>query len=385
MNLNEFIDVTDYPSLQDAVHAAVESSPLGGTVFIPPGVDVMISQPVVLPRTDFNPINVVKIIGGDKYTSRIVGTADFPSGRALIEWEKVRKRTWEQKIANLTLELPEVSDVEAIHYHHTGQKTFDDYKDERLQIDLENLLIKGSNSHHKVLIDLEASVFFSRFHNIIGDNKQGDAPDHDTILLKTDTQHRGENGEVPLGDTPGISFSSLENLHSPIRRGGYAQVFKGRLVRSSFSDSFCNGGRQNPSFEFINCQASYLNNLGTEGLGEKPIVKMIACVFMQVDQLGLGTPNEADGSGIGNGLELFACNDCTFDTRIALPGQRAFSDLGVKVVVIDKYSQRNKFVNWGFRAANGDIAEEVQIRAPQEHGNIIRGVDVRTGKEQIIQ
>jgi hypothetical protein len=260
---------------------------------------------------------VVKIVGGDKYTSRIVGTADFPSGRALIEWEKVRKLTWEQKIANLTLELPDVSDVKAIHYHHTGQRTFDDYRNERLQIDLKDLLIKGSNSHHKVLIHLEASVFFSQFHNIIGDNKQGDRPDHDTVLLKTDFKHSSDNGEVPLGDTPGISFSSLTNLHSPIRRGGYAQVFRGRLVRCSFSDSFSNGGRQNPSFEFINCQASHLKNLGTEGLGEKPIIKMTNSIFMQVDQLGLGTPNDVDGSGVGNGLELHTCRDCTFDTHLS--------------------------------------------------------------------
>ena len=385
MNLEKFIDVTDYPSLQDAVQAAVESSPHGGTVFIPPGVDVELAQPVILPRTDLTPVNVVKIVGGDKYTSRIVGMSNFPAGRALIEWEQQRIRTWEQKIANLTLELPNIDGVKAIHYNHLGNNTDRDYSRERLQIDLINLLIKGNNTHHKVLIDLEASVFFSRFHNIIGDNKPGDQPIHDTILLRTDTKHNGNNGKIPLGDTPGISFSSLSNLHSPIRRGGFAQIFQGRLVRSNFANSFCNGGIQNPSFEFINCQASQLINLATEGQGEKPIVKMISCVFMQVDQLGLGTPNAVDGNGIGNGLELFGCEDCVFDTRLALPEQQAFSPLGVKVIVIDETSKRNKFVNWGFRAEDGDITKEVEIRASEENDNVVEGVDVKTGKKQVIK
>jgi hypothetical protein len=161
-------------------------------------------------------------------------------------------------------------------------------------------------------------------------------------------------------------------------------MFKGRLVGATFSNSFCNGGTHNPSFEFINCQASCLENLGTEGREEKPIVKMTSCVFMQVDQLGLGTPNEETGRGIGNGLELYGCEDCTFDTRLALPGKPVFSDLGVKVVVIDETSKRNKFVNWGFSVADEDIAKEVEIRAPLEHGNVIKGVDVRSGNEQTI-
>jgi len=384
MNLEKYIDVTDYPSLQDAVNAAAAASIYGGTVFIPPSVEVTLSLPVILPRTDLTPVRVVKIVGGDKYTSRIIGTSDFPPGRALIEWEKESKRAWEQKIANLTLELPDVPDTKAICYQHLREKSEEDYSRERLQIDLIDLLIKGSNTHHKVLIDLQASVFCSRFHNIIGDKKLGASPLYDTILLQTASKHTGENGEVPLGDTPGISYSSLSNLHSPIRRGGFAQLFKGRLVLCGFSNSFCNGGRHNPSFEFINCQATQLTNLGTEGRGEKPIVKMTACVFMQVDQLGLGTPDEVNGSGIGNGLELFACRDCTFNTRLALPEKPAFSDRGVKVVFIDKHSKRNKFTNWGFRAADGDIATEIDIQAPQQHGNIIKGVDVRTGREQII-
>jgi hypothetical protein len=384
MNLNKFIDVTDYPSLQDAVNAAAESSPLGGTVFIPPGVDVKLSRPVILPRTDLTPINVVKIVGGDRYTSRIVGTREFPAFRALIEWKKERKRTWEQKIANLTLELPDVNGVKAINYHHLGERTEEDYSSERLQIDLENLLIKGSNSHHEVLIDLEASVFFSNFNNILGDNSPRSNPIHDTILLRTPTEHTGKNGKIPLGDTPGISFSSLSNLHGPIRRGGILQMFKGRLVGTTFSNSFCNGGAHNPSFEFINCQASQLMNLGTEGRGEKPIVKMTACVFVQVGQLGLGTPNDEYESGIGNGLELYGCEDCVFDTRLSLPSKPVFSDLGVKVIVIDETSKRNKFVNWGFSAVDGDISKEVEIRAPLEHGNVIKGVDVRSGNEQTI-
>jgi hypothetical protein len=196
MKLDKFIDVTDFPSLQDAVNAAAESSLLGGTVFIPPSVDVNISQPVILPRTDLTPTNVVKIVGGDRYTSRIVGTRDFPASRALIEWEQEPKRTWEQKIANLTLDLPDVNGVKAIHYQHIGERTDDDYSAERFQIDLENLLIKGSNSHHEVLIDLEASVFFSKFHYIIGDTNPGSAPIHDTILLRTPTEHTGEDGKT---------------------------------------------------------------------------------------------------------------------------------------------------------------------------------------------
>lgn len=385
MNLEKYIDVTDYSSLQDAVNAAAEASIYGGTVFIPPSVEVLLTRPAILPRTDLSPLRVVKIVGGDKYTSRIVGTLDFPPGRALIEWEKESKRAWEQKIANLTLELPDVPDTKAIDYPHLRDRSEEDYSMERLQIDLIDLLVKGSNTYHQVLIDLQASVFFSRFQNVIGDIKPGTSPRYDTNLLQTDSKHTGKHGERPLGDTPGIAYSNLSNLHNPIRRGGFAQVFKGRLVLCSFSDSFCNGGRQNPSYEFINCQATQLLNIGTEGRGEKPIVKMIGCVFMQVDQLGLGTPNEVDGSGIGNGLELYACNDCAFDTHFTLPEKPAFSNLGVKVVVIDRLSKRNKFTNWGFRAANGDIAAEVDIQAPRENGNVIQGVDVKTDREQVIQ
>lgn len=347
---------SDYASLQSAIDATKTQTNNGGVLNISPGRH-MINEPLIIPRTGATPQNVVHLIGAGRYQTTIYGSDDFPAGRALIEWEDVPARAWEQRIQGIGFELPNVPDVKAIHYRLTDNSSFSAIDAERAQISLENLYIIANNDYHPVLIKIEGINIGATIRQIEGDPQQGNNATYDTLLLEVDSTYPGF---TQGGDSPGLFSCDISQLYGSARRGGYSSVFRGRLCRSRMADCFGNGGKNDPSFTFVNSISSTLENLSTEGQGEKPQFLFDRCEFMDVRNFGVGTPDAVGDGGIGNGIELIGCNDNQFDNRWADGSKPSFSARGVRVISVDADSRRNRFTRVGIRSA-GIPADEFSI------------------------
>lgn len=371
--LNRVLYATDYASLHHAVDAAKTR---GGIVYIPPGTVCTIDEPLVLPRTGYAPEGFVQLVGAGAYTSVIKGSAAFPAGRALIEWEPVKARALAQRISGLSLALPDVDGVMAIHYQPTAKGTFADQNAERLYLALEHLYITAHNDYHERLIYLEGAINRSIFNYIEGAPALGDGT-YATLLLETDFDLPAPSDIA--NDMVGLMFSRMSHLYPMTRRGGKCRLFKGRMNGGYLGNSWCNGGGEDPGYELINTIKTVIEDTGTEGFAEKPQYRFENCHFLDGRAINIGTPN---GDIVGNGLELIGCTDCRFDGRYVYAGNPAFSTQGqggAKVTVIDADSARNVFTRWGVRAVDGDGEAELEIAAPESAGNRIEWVDVRTG------
>lgn len=338
---------TDYNNLQLAINATKNQMINGGVLYIPSGI-YTIDEPLILPRTDTSPQNVVKLIGQGRYHTIIKGSNNFPQNRALIEWENTPSRAWEQHIENIGFHLPDIEGVRAIHYRLTNNSSYEAIFNERSQINLINLYIIANNDYHKNLIKLEGINNFCVINNIFGDPQQGINGTYDTLLLEADSSFEGF---LQGSDAPGLYACSLSNLYSTTRRGGYSSVFKGRLCRSKMTDCFGNGGKNKPSFNFINSICNTLDNLSTEGQSEKPQYLFENCSDIRAYNIGIGTPDEIDNNSVGNGIELIDCNDCKFFSRWSDGTKPAFSSKGVKVIYINENSNRNNFYDWKIRSS----------------------------------
>jgi hypothetical protein len=332
----------DTAAIQAAIDAAkvIGSAGIQGTPVSFPCGNYLISSPLILPRTGLTPTNIVHLVGVSLRCARITGGPTFPTNRALVEWEVSATRAWHQSISNLTFKLPSVTGTMAINYKPTLKSTQAEILFELLQIDLEDILVEGDNEFHDTFIYLEGNIKFSTVNRLYCDPGAGGAWNFDTICLKTDT------ADFSTFDASGFHSSSLTNIYSSIRRGGFSQLFQGRLVGSEFDVSFCDGNRNAICYEFINSIDFSFTNWQTEGRGEKPQVKCTNCEYPVFRGFSLGTPNDA-GSGVGNGLELVNTTDGTFQDRLSRVGTPAFSASAVKLITADANSTHNRFLNIG--------------------------------------
>lgn len=363
------INVTDYASPQAAIDAAsLMNGGRGVPVYFPAGTYTL-TEPLILPRTDASPLHSVHLIGDGRWATTLTAGLDFPANRALVEWEYVAKRAWEQRIAKMGFSLPSVAGVMAIHYKITDNTSQSAVNLERLQLDLEDIYIGSHNDYHEVAIKIEGICNYSSFKRIFGDPARGSAT-YDTLLLQTDVDFNGvDPGD---GDSPGLFMCDLSQLHGMIRRGGYSVIFEGRLCHSTMSDCFSNGGKNKPDYYFKNSYTGVLNNLATEGQGEKPQYKFDTCYFMSGRNIGIGSPNAIGDSGVGNGLELINCEDCSFDNHYSGYSKPAFSWSGVKVITTDANSKRNIFTQWGVKPG-GAVSNEFTLNGTE---NVVHYVDV---------
>lgn len=343
----------EYASLQHAVDAAVTR---GGVVYIPPQ-GVTVAQPVILPRGGANGIGTVHLVGvGNK--PRISGAANFPEGRALIEWERTPTRAWHQRIENVALELPNRLGVKAIHFAVTNDDTWEQISVERLQIVLQDVHIFGHNDYHDTLIDLEGCTWYSTLERVIGDCASGNNT-YPTLLLRSgvDTWNTAHLGN----DAPGLFNCMLRQLHCTWRRGGRGRMFEGRAFYSAFENIFSDGSSA-ACFVFRQSLACNLVNLATEGREEKPAMYVFEdCASMSATNIGIGTPNVFDGSGYGHGLLLQNCRDMHFSGRLIVPGNPIYSvqSEGKRLLYVDADCKRCTFDRWQVRGQ--DIAAEIEI------------------------
>ncbi|MDD3927244.1 MAG: glycosyl hydrolase family 28-related protein [bacterium] len=351
----------DAAAIQAAVNAAatMNGGGQGGTVFFSPG-RYNIKNPVILPRTGSTPTKVVRLQGAGMRDT-VIGTSGettFPQDRALIEWEAVASRAWHQWIKDMTFQLPNVPGVSAVHYDVVDNSSQIAILSETIQIDLENILIEGSNSYHQRLVWIEGNIKVSTIENIYGDCGQGTSPTYDTTLLEVDSTY-------PHDDASGFHYSVIHGLQAGLRRGGWHQVFKGRLHRCSFTTCMSKYGSRNaPAYEIINSQLSAVTDIGNIGRGEKPQFRFSGCNNLTISAVSPGSPMDI-GTSVGNGIEFINTDDCIWTGHYRRSGNTAFNSSGVKNLVLDASSGRNRFYNF---LIVGTAAGEIQDSGTDNYG-----------------
>lgn len=330
-----------------AAKAAIRSDVgfYAATVYIPEGEPV-ISEPLVLPRTGATPNGVIRLQGAGSRATRIRASASFPTNRAMIEWEATTTtQAWHQSIKGLGILLPNVSGVMGINYKPNLKSTGAECLAETLSIDMEDLLIEGSNQYHSSFIRLEGNVKGSTFSRISGDPSIGTWA-QDTALFEFDTTDFGAEGD----DSAGGIFCHFEDIQPMLRRGGYTQAFKGRLLRSSMTNIYGQQSRTLPTLELDNSSNVVVTNLSNEGGGSQPQVKLSNSADLTFVNMGIGSPVDK-GSGVGNGVELVNVRDSDFVGVWRRSGNPSFTSLGKKMLTLDANCKRNTFLRWQLNAA----------------------------------
>lgn len=341
----------------------------GGVLHLAAGTHTV--PPLVLPRNpSATDLSSVKLVGMG-YDTLLLGDAQsFENGDALISWETETARAFQQSISNMTLQLPNVDGVTAIHYLPTSKADYSAHNAERLQIHLENLRIIGSNQYHPVFIHLEGTINRAEIRNIEGDPGQNDAQ-YETLLIQTDTDIEGDRAN----DWIGFQFSTLERLWSMTVRGGYARLFEGRLNKSTLRYAFCNGGTE-PCFQVVNSCQSIIESVATEGQSEQPAQYVLdGCEFLTMRDITIGDPNQIGESGYGDGMQFIGSTDCTLDGRRTASGKQVYS-LGTgntkKLLVLDADSHRNKITRFGARVGEGGLSAEIEDNGTD---NVIEAIE----------
>lgn len=362
------------------------------------------SVPIVLPRTGTNPQDVIHVIGRNYFTSALQAMDTFPTGRALIEWEETTARIWHVRIADLRLHLGNVDKTMAIHMKRNGStNSSTGYLLESLQLNLENIIILGSNQYHEVFIKLETGLRIGSIRNLYGNPSPGSVSNYQTILLQTDTDHGGVTPGAGQ-DGGGVGYAKIDSMYMGVRSGGFGRLFKGRMHSTVWSVGLSQGVRSQPNIELINSASSRLEDIRFEGYGEQPQILIKDSYYITINDFGLGTPDAQDpawaattsyalgdrvvstgiksgsnatnkkifvcttagtsggsepnwptsgtvndgsvvwevlGDAVGNGLEIRASTGCRISRRPAYSGNPPFSNKLVKVISIDADSQNN--------------------------------------------
>lgn len=364
LNLTRWAD--DYASVQ----AAIDVGP--GVVLL--ANKTYTTHPLVLPRNpSTSDLSSVRLVGSGPMTRLKGDVASFETGDSLISWAAVTARAFHQQVINMTLELPNVAGVRAIHYQPTAKSNSAEHGAERLQVHLENLRILAHNDYHEELIYLEGTINRSIIRNIEGDPAFGDGT-YQTLLLHTDSDLFSDIGN----DLVGFSATCvIDTLYSAVVRGGRGAAFRGRMNASIFRSAFGDGGLT-PSFHFINCIQSRVENIYTEGRSEQPaMIVFEGCQRMTLDQFGLGTPDELyPGAGYGHGLMLTNTQRSVFRNRWIGPAKPVYSSATgntKKLLVLDSDSTGNRISDFDVRVGVGGLGAEVEDNGT---GNTIEVVEI---------
>ncbi|MDD3927834.1 MAG: glycosyl hydrolase family 28-related protein, partial [bacterium] len=340
----------DTAAIQAAVNAAATiMANTGGLVFFPAGY-YKTTSPIILPRSGDTLTNLVRLQGaGMKTTIFGSSAAGFPADRALIEWDQTAAtRTWYQSIKDMTFSLPNVAGVSAIRYQIKDNSSPAAILSETLKIDLKNLLIYGDNTYHQRLVWLQGNLKMTNIENIYADCCQGTSATYDTTVLEVDSTWAD-------ADASGIS-GVVRNIQGGISRGGYHQIFKGRLCATMTNCSNRYGTRNATPYEIINGRSAVISNISNGGAGSKPQLKLDGCSYCSISEVSLGNPLNV-GLGVGNGIEFVNTDDCSLTGHYRSSSDTAFSSSGVKNLVIDASSDRNRISNFLIK---GSASNEIQ-------------------------
>lgn len=292
------VNVVEYGAVGDgttddaaAIQAAVDAADAANTPVLIPA-ECAISEPIVLPRTgNTSPLtNIVQLVGLGPYTSGLKGTAGFPEGRALIEWEASTERAWHQRIAGLRLVLPD-KDARAVHFAKQGAgTTADDYLAETLQISMENVLIDANSLYHTELIRLEAAVRFSLFRDVWGNPSNGGLDRwygtlNDPYLFVFETL-----SAFSAADSGGLNYSLIEDCGGQKRRGGRMALLKGRVHASEIRQTFSDSGHSAGDLHIQNGHSVRIVGARNEGRSAPQII-VEDSANVTAEGIGLATPD----------------------------------------------------------------------------------------------
>jgi len=366
----------DYNAIMQAVNYAkllgagdikdpfAPSEKFGAVLYFPPG-EYMISKPIVLPRSGARAGFVVHLVGDNPVSSIITGMPSFPPSRALIEWEAVAKRTMHQRISNLALMCPPVDNTMAIWYKPVATDMAKQFEEYLSECNFTNLVLGGTNDYQRYLMKIDGLLRYSNIEFIRASLSRGQTAKYNTILIYAEPNMQG--GYI-FDEQVGISSTTMKNIEGGSPRGGYCTTLWGRFHESSLDMIGAGGGSKDstPSFNFINSGGCLISNLTTEGLQEMPQMRFENCMFMTVTNINLGSP---DGTGVGDGIYLIGCEDCTFQHRKGNPWSN-FTTSNSKAIKIDARSKRNRFLNFQVGGPN-----EIQIDAPADSYNFVQAYD----------
>lgn len=319
---NSTDDITAFAS---AIAAAanlgtLSGSPQSAKLFIPCGW-YMVSSPIIMTKgTNTLSNGVVNIEGESKSCVTIQGTAAFPTGHSIIEWDQGSSvRTLAQTISNLTIIEPAVDNTGGIFYQYTPTNTpvtTANATNERMErLTLRDLEFRGSNLYQPYHIYLQGDCFNCTIENVYWDDVRasggafaGANNAYETVGILTDTCY---TSSVPSNETCGLLDSRIINIGHIGNRGGYTAAFQGRLNRGVIESAFCNGVRGGFSnshcFEITNSYQFVMTNISTEGLGGAPEILCTNSVQGKWYNIGIGAPNNS-GYGIGDGMDFVGCS-----------------------------------------------------------------------------
>src|SRR5690606_38699890 len=251
-----------------------------------------LAEPLVLPRE--TRIHLV----GEGVGSVLQGSANFPEGRGLVEWEPVKAQAFQQRISGLRFNLPDVAGVMAIHYQPTAKATVTDVQAEWMQVDMTNCWFYGRNTYHERFVHLEGGARVSRFEHLIGEPAL-DAAGYNTLLLEF--EYTAPQGYLQGADAHGLFGSVIRQCVSMFSRGGKSAALRGRFLQCDITDTFCDGGSDTPCFDLADSSSVTLRGLATEGRNEQPQYRFTRCDFITGQNIGIGTPDDYYGTGLGDG------------------------------------------------------------------------------------
>lgn len=304
---------------------SISGTPQSAELFIPCG-SYFISTPIILPRSTSNTLSnqVVNLRGESKHCVTITGTAGFPTGRALIEWDQsASNRTMSQTIQGITFVEPAVDGVGSIHYQYTptnSPASALNATNERLErLTLRDIEFRGSNGFNPYHFYLEGDCFNCTLENVYWDDARasggafaGANNVYETIGIKTDTCY---TSTAPSNETCGFLDGRIINVGHIGNRGGYTELFQGRLNRGVMESAFCNGVRGGLSnshcYEITNSYQAVFTNISTEGLGGAAEIQCTNSVQLKFYNVGIGAPNN-QGFGIGDGMDFVGCSQNQF-------------------------------------------------------------------------
>lgn len=372
---------SDTVAIQKTI-VAVNNTTLGGTVIIPAGC--ALNFPIVMPRNGGSPAKAVWLRGDGGY-GKLIGLSTFPTGRSLIEWDITSTnwpsptcsgsiststcgRVWNQNIKDLVLVPPLVANTGGLHYQVVQAKdTSTHVNSEWWNGVIENVTCEGYNRYTSNCIYIEGNVRMgSLISRITGNSARGVPINYTTPILRLDTCDFAVNDEGLGGDACGAEYGTIiSGITGSVMRGGFQQVFIGRLNQATFISGYGNGTTGNPSFHFINSADSIVKNIGNEGLSDNQ-VRCEHCRNMDFENIFVSSTDDANGCGAG-AIDPCGYNDGitlinTIDSRIKnvgrIHGAATFASRGKFQIILDANSHRNLVTNL---TSTGPFITEVSI------------------------
>lgn len=357
-----------------------EHNRLGVRIVFPAG-RYMLGSPVVMPRSGTNMAHIITLDGGTRYSTTLAAMSTFPTGRAMIEWEPVAKRVFNQGVVNFTFDMGAVDLIKAIHFQPTLKTTQAEAFAESMNwMTFQHLAFLADNSKHTDAIHIEGQIDYSLFDDLSLDSRQAISPAvalYSTNLIHFDSDYSA----APITpqqrgfDIIGGNFLIISRLTQGFR-GGWGTFFRGRLSNTRISDS-CHGVGalgHDPAIHLINSGNVTLSNINFEGRQEDAELWLDHSSDIYARGLTLGITSYLTGGGVG--IRFTDARRCIIEGRASDLGNSSFFAGNSKLIAMDALSKDND-IRMMFGA--NTFANEVEWLSPGTNRNRIEYVDVTTG------